>query len=210
MSNELLYPYKIVFVQEEVDAIQTVQNNAGFLKAAFVITAIFTGFTLVIGPLTGVWHERKLLNCLPVGTMCIAALFMFMGAVAATSVFFGLRDAFNNDFRLHVEAHMGHQMFAWVWLCVWTSSTAASQWCCAAICCPGGHRKHRMEMKKRTHPILNKDLCQAFPGIAGLIPIPWIGSKVHDNGRPTSQIPIVNEPGPAPGNPPIPIPIPMP
>ena len=150
MAQELMAPYQIVFVQDEVDAIQTVQNNSDWLKAAFVITALFTGFTLVIGPLTGVWHQRRLLNCLPVGTMCIAALFMFMGAITATSVYFGLRDAFNNDFRLKVEAHMGHQMFAWVWLCVWTTWTAAAQWCCAAICCPGGHRKHRVEMRRRT------------------------------------------------------------
>jgi len=191
MASELFYPYQIVFVQEEVDAIQTVHNNSDWLKAAFIITALFTGFTLLIGPLTGVWHERRLLNCLPVGTMCIAALFMFMGAVTATSVYFGLRDAFNNDFRLNVEAHMGHQMFAWVWLCVWTTSTAASQWCCAAICCPGGHRKHRIKTSK-------------LPGLAGIIPIPWMGSKV----RPNSEIPIINEPGPAPANPPIPMPNP--
>jgi hypothetical protein len=149
MSTELLPPYTIVFIQPEVDAITTVHNNASWLRAAFVLTAIFTGFTLLIGPLTGIWHQRRLMNCLPVGCMCIAAFFFFAGAVTATSVYFQLRNAFNNDTRLNVEAHMGHQMFAWVWLGVWCSSTAASQWCCAAICCPGGHRKRRVEMRKR-------------------------------------------------------------
>jgi hypothetical protein len=151
MATELRQPYTIVFVQPEVDAIQSLQNSAGWLKAAFVITAIFAGFTLVIGPMTGVWHQRRLFNCIPVGTMCVAALFVFLGAATATNVFFKLRDSFNNDDRLHVEAHMGHQMFAWVWLCVWTSWTAAAQWCCAAICCPGGHRRRRIEWRRRTH-----------------------------------------------------------
>jgi hypothetical protein len=149
MATELLPPYTIVFVQSEVDAIQTVGNNASWLRAAFVITAVFTGITLVIGPLTGVWHQRRLFNCIPVGTMCFASFFWFCGAVTATSVFFKLRNAFNDDTRLHVEAHMGHQMFAWVWLGVVVSWTAAAQWCCAAICCPGGHRKRRIEMRKR-------------------------------------------------------------
>jgi hypothetical protein len=152
MANELRQPYTIVFVQPEVDAITAVQNSSGWLKAAFVITAIFAGFTLVIGPMTGVWHQRRLLNCIPVGTMCVAALFVFLGAATATNVYFKLRDSFNNDSRLHVEAHMGHQMFAWVWLCVWTSWTAAAQWCCAAICCPGGHRRRRIEWRRRISP----------------------------------------------------------
>jgi|SRR5277367_4520001 hypothetical protein len=149
MSTELLPPYTIVFVEAEVDAITTVHQNSSWLRAAFVITALFTGFTLLIGPLTGVWHQRRLMNCLPVGCMCIGAFFFFCGAVTATSIYFKLRNAFNNDTRLNVEAHMGHQMFAWVWLGVFCSSTAASQWCCAAICCPGGHRKRRVEMRKR-------------------------------------------------------------
>lgn len=150
MANELLPPYEIVFVQPEVDAIQTIHRNSGWLRAAFVITALFTGFTLLIGPLTGVWHERRMLNCIPVGTMCFAAFFWFLGAVTATNIYFKLRNAFNDDVRLHVQADMGHQMFAWIWLGFMTSWTAASQWCCAAICCPGGHRKRRIEMKKRT------------------------------------------------------------
>lgn len=103
MSTELLPPYTIVFVQAEVDAITTVHQNSSWLRAAFVITAIFTGFTLLIGPLTGVWHQRRLMNCLPVGCMCIGAFFFFCGAVTATSVYFKLRDAFNNDTRLNVE-----------------------------------------------------------------------------------------------------------
>lgn len=149
MAQELLPPYTIVFLQSEVDAIQTIQNTANWLRAAFVIAALFTGFTLVIGPMTGVWHQRKLFNCIPVGTMCFASFFWFLGAVTATNVYFKLRDSFNGDNRLQVEAHMGHQMFAWVWLGVWTSWTAGAQWCCAAICCPGGHRKRRIEMRKR-------------------------------------------------------------
>jgi hypothetical protein len=152
IANELVPPYQIVFIQSQVDAITTVQNTSGWIKATFVLTALFTGFTLIIGPLTGVWRERKLLNCLPVCTMCIAALAVFMGAVSATAVYFQLRDAFNNDARLVVQAHMGHQMFAFVWLAVWTAWVAASQWCCAAICCPGGHRKKRITFKQRNDP----------------------------------------------------------
>src|SRR5277367_6475668 len=49
MSTELLPPYQIIFIQDEVDAITKVHQNASWLRAAFVITAIFTGFTLVIG-----------------------------------------------------------------------------------------------------------------------------------------------------------------
>jgi SUR7/PalI family len=150
MASELVPPYTIIFVEDEVNAIQNLKNSSSWLRAAFVITALFTGFTLCIGPLTGVWRERRLFNCIPVGTMCIAAFFWFLGAVTATNVYLKLRNAFNNDDRLDVEAHMGHQMFAWVWLGVWTSSTAASQWCCAAICCPGGHRKKRIQFRKRT------------------------------------------------------------
>jgi len=144
MSTELMAPYSIVFTQPEVNAIDKVHSSASWLRAAFVITALFTGFTLVIGPLTGVWHERKLLNCIPVGLMGIAAFFWFIGAITATNVYITLRNAFNNDARLHVEAHLGHQMFAWVWLGVWVSTSAAWLWCCAAICCPGGHRKRRV------------------------------------------------------------------
>src|SRR5579859_584044 len=154
MATELKSPYTIVFVQPELDAIQAVSAAAGWHKAAFVITAIFSGFTLIIGPLTGVWHQRKLFNCIPVGTMCVAAVFVFLAACTVTNVFFQLRDSFNDDTRLNVQAHMGHQMFAWVWLAVWTSWTAVGQWCCAAICCPGGHRKRRVEWRRRT-PISN-------------------------------------------------------
>jgi hypothetical protein len=108
--------------------------------------------------------------------------------VTATSVYFKLRDAFNNDTRLNVEAHMGHQMFAWVWLGVFCSSTAASQWCCAAICCPGGHRKRRVEMRK--------------PFAALPFAIPWIGSWV-DKPRPDSSQPMMQDPGPIYPSPPI-------
>jgi hypothetical protein len=206
MASELLAPYQIVFVQQEVDAITIVKNNSDWLRAAFVITALFTGLTLVIGPMTGVWHKRRLLNCIPVGTMCIAALFVFMGAITATSVYFGLRDAFNNDTRLNVEAHMGHQMFAWVWLCVWTSWTAATQWCCAAICCPGGHRRPRDEVHSCTSNLII--LIKAFPALAAIIPAAFLGSKLDHSHRPTSQVPILNNPGPADQPPPIPIPMP--
>jgi SUR7/PalI family len=150
MASELMQPYQIIFIQSEVNAIRTVKDNSSWLRAAFVISALFTGFALLIGPMTGVWHQRRLCNCLPVGFMCIATFFWFCGAVTATSVYFHLRDAFNNDTRLNVNAHMGHQMFAWVWLGVWTSWVAAAQWCCAAICCPGGHRKRRIEFRRRT------------------------------------------------------------
>jgi hypothetical protein len=102
-----------------------------------------------------------------------------------------LRDSFNNDDRLNVEAHMGHQMFAWVWLCVWTSWTAAAQWCCAAICCPGGHRRRRIEWRK------------PFPGIAGIIPVPWMGSVVDRPPSTVSVIPMVHDQGPPPPNPPM-------
>jgi len=149
MGSELMQPYEIIFIQSEVNAIKTLKNNSGWLRAAFVISALFSGFALVIGSMTAVCHERRLCNCLPVGFMCITSFFWFCGAVTATYVYFHLRDAFNNDTRLNVNAHMGHQMFAWIWLGVWTSSWAAGQWCCAAICCPGGHRKRRIEMRRR-------------------------------------------------------------
>jgi SUR7/PalI family len=148
MATELAYPYKIVFVQSEVDAIKTVKNVSAWTQATFVITALFTGFTLIIGPVTGVWHQKRRFNCIPVGTMCVAASFVAMGAITATNVYFKLRNAFNADTRLHVEAHMGHQMFAWVWLCVWCAWTAAGQWCCASLCCPGGNRKVRIKPQK--------------------------------------------------------------
>lgn len=150
MSTELKNPYTIIFLESEVQAIQEIQNTAGWLRAAFVITALFTGFTLVIGPMTGVWHERPMLNCVPVCTMCVASWFIFMGAVSATNVYLHMRNAFNNDTRLNVSAHLGHQMFAWIWLAVWTAWSAASQWCCAALCCPGGHRKRRFHWRKGT------------------------------------------------------------
>src|SRR5205814_685458 len=97
MDSQLLSPYSIVFVQSEVDAIHTIGKTAGWLRAAFVICALFTGFTLVIGPLTGFWHERRMFNCIPVGTMCFASFFWFLGAITATNVYFKLRNAFNND-----------------------------------------------------------------------------------------------------------------
>ena len=194
MATELLPPYSIVFVQPEVDAIQVIQNTASWLRAAFVITALFTGFTLLIGPLTGVWHQRRLFNCIPVGTMCFAALFWFMGAVTATNVYFKLRNSFNNDTRLNVEAHMGHQMFAWVWLGVWTSSTAAGQWCCAAICCPGGHRKRRIEMRKRlsSYNFINRS---SFRGLAfnTMVRISCRPSIVTSSNTPESRY-IISDP----------------
>ena len=170
MSSQLRSPYTIIFLEQEVEAIQEIQSTSGWLKAAFLITAIFTGFTLVIGPMTGVWHQRRLLNCLPVCTMCVAALFVFMGAVSATNVYLHMRNAFNNDTRLNVNAHMGHQMFAWVWLAVWTAWTAASQWCCAAICCPGGHRKRRIEWRKRIiqYSVYSPySVCRIYPSTLG-------------------------------------------
>jgi hypothetical protein len=152
MSTELMAGYSIVFVNPEVDAIKKVKDNASWLRAAFVITALFTGITLVVGPLTGVWHQRALFNCVPVGFMCTAAFFWFCGAITATNVYLTLRNAFNNDARLQVQANLGHQMFAWVWLGVWVSTVAAWLWCCAAICCPGGHRKRRIHRKKGISP----------------------------------------------------------
>jgi hypothetical protein len=149
MFYELLPPYNITFIPTEVDAIKIIQNTSSWLRAAFVLSAMFTGFVLVIGSLTGVWHEIRLLNCIPVLIMCIASIFWFSGAVTATNVYFRLRNSFNDDLGLNVEAHMGRKMFIWVWLGVVVSWIATSQWFCTAICCPGGYRKRRIEMKKR-------------------------------------------------------------
>ena len=41
----------------------------------------------------------------------------------------------------------------------------------------------------------------AFPGIAGLIPVPWIGSAVDD--RPSSTVAMVHDQGPLYPNPPV-------
>src|ERR1700738_4334423 len=38
MATELSAPYQIVFIQSEVDAINTVANTSGWIKATFVLT----------------------------------------------------------------------------------------------------------------------------------------------------------------------------
>ena len=144
VATELLPLYTIVFLQQEADAIDIIRNTSNWLKAAFTISAICTGIALIMGILTGVWHERRLFNCFPVGCMCLSGLFWFGGAVSATNVYFTLRNSFNNDVELNVQAHMGHRMFSWVWLGFGTAWMALLQWCCAAVCCPGGHRKRRV------------------------------------------------------------------
>jgi SUR7/PalI family len=149
VSTEVLPPYTIIFLQQEADAISRIQDNSNWLKAAFIIATICTGTTVLIGPLTGIWHQRKLLNCIPVGCMCIAGIFWFSGAITATVIYTALRDSFNNDVELNIQAQTGRQMFVWVWLGAGTSCMSLAQWCCAAICCPGGIRKRRIEWRRR-------------------------------------------------------------
>ena len=145
VSAELLPPYTIVFLQNEADAINNVQETSNWLKSAFILSAIFNGQALIAGPLTGIWHQRRLFNCIPVGSMCIASIFWLAGAVTARIIYLRLSNSFNDDIGLNVEAHMGRQMFTWIWLGVGTSWVATIQWGVASLCCPGGHRKRRIE-----------------------------------------------------------------
>lgn len=149
IANELLPAYTIIFVQPEADAIDLIRNNSSWLRAAFIISATFNGFAIILGSLTGIWHARKLFNCIPVVSMCVAVIFWLSGAITATNIYFRLRNSFNGDPGLNIEGHMGRQMFAWIWLGVGFSLIAWTQWCCAAVCCPGGHRKRRIELRKR-------------------------------------------------------------
>lgn len=149
ISIELNPDYTIVFIQLEADAIARIHDNSGWLKAVFIIGAIFCGFTIILGCLTGVWHERRIFNCAPVFCMCFAIVFWLAGAITATNIYFKLRNIFSADIGLNIQGQMGRQMFAWIWLGFGFSLVAWSQWCCAAICCPGGHRKRRIEMRRR-------------------------------------------------------------
>jgi len=149
ISTELNPGYTIVFIQPEEDAITRIHDNSVWLKSAFIIGAMFYGFTLIFGCLTGVWSEAQILNCAPVLGMCCGIAFWLAGAITATNIYFNLRNVFSADIGLNIEGHMGRQMFAWIWLGFGFSLVAWGQWCCAAICCPGGHRKRRIAWKKR-------------------------------------------------------------
>ena len=179
VSTQLLPPYTVVFIQTEVDATDKIHNTSNWLKSAFLLTAIFAAEAVIVGPLTRIWHQKRLVNCIPVCSMCIAAIFSFCGAVTATVVYFGLKNSFKDDIGLNIEADIGRQMFAWVWLGFGTSVIATSQWCCVAICCPGGHRRRRVdEVGKRTVTVLlHLLILAAFSQI--LVQSPWIGGAPY-------------------------------
>ena len=154
VAGEESTSYRVVYRDNDAASIRTVGATFFWLKVEILLSAFFAAITLVISPLVAVWHQRRLLNCLPVCCMTLTGLCCLCGTITATTIYISLKNSINGGGQSNIEGHMGFQMFACLWLWLWTSWSAVGQWFCAAICCPGGHRKRRFEMRQRTSSLL--------------------------------------------------------
>lgn len=127
--------------------------------ASFLVGTVFTAIAVVMAPAgfssrsDWVYHRtrRVLMRQLPVTLVALVALvFTAVGAVIATVMFMIFRNTFENATEVNIQAQLGPQMLAFMWVAVALNllGLLVQFGACCGVCCGSRREKKRMKRER--------------------------------------------------------------
>ena len=153
--NQLLAGASIALPTDVGDILDLVQKISQWMFACFLVGACLTFICIFICPMGFSKHprwqhkaRRIFLRQLPITIIAfLAALFTTVATVIATVMFIIFRNTFAGAADLNIEAHIGSEMFAFMWIAAGFNLIGLIiqlGTCCGVCCCTGRRKAQRI------------------------------------------------------------------
>ncbi|KPI45983.1 uncharacterized protein AB675_651 [Cyphellophora attinorum] len=153
--NQLLAGASISLPTDVTNILDIVQIASNWMWACFLVGACLTFLCIFICPMgfskKPRWQhkaKRIFLRQLPITLLAfLAALFTTVATVVATVMFIIFRNTFAGAADLNIEAHIGSEMFAFMWIATGFNLIGLIiqlGTCCGVCCCTGRRKAERI------------------------------------------------------------------
>jgi len=153
--NQLLAGASISLPTEVTDIFDLVKLASEWMFACFLVGTVLTFLCIFICPMgfskRPRWQHkarRIFLRQLPVTILAfVAALFTTVATVIATVLFIIFRNTFAGAADFNIEAHIGQEMFAFMWIATGFNLIGLIMQlgtCCGVCCCTGRRKAERI------------------------------------------------------------------
>lgn len=153
--SQLLAGASIALPTEVTNILDLVQIASNWMFACFLVGACLTFLCIFFCPMAFSkkprWEhkaKRIFLRQLPITLLAfLAALFTTVATVIATVMWIIFRDTFTSASEVNIEAHIGSEMFAFMWIATGFNLIGFIMQlgtCCGVCCCTGRRKAERI------------------------------------------------------------------